>query len=198
MDETDIGTIEITVDRLGPRLAACVDRAFERYRQNYLVERRKVLCETARAFILRDLIIDEMMLDLVATRGIEFIEKRNIKLFVVDGFLVRVKRLDANLNVRYHPTVSSWKYHNQLPLFGFPALDHLYLGYVLDPWRTAAERVLLVHPALAIDDRWHVDLRAASNTQVELFPSVEVEPRTVSRVRVIAEDSDASVENSGQ
>lgn len=164
----------------------CVDRAFERYR-NAIGAEHSALTGGARAFAVRDLIINELLLGPVRKGSLQFIDKSNTKLFVAGRCLVRVKKLDERLEVRYHPTVNSERYHLQLPLLGIPPMEHLYLGYLVDASGDRAVRILIVRPGPTIHERWHADLREAIAPQIELFGARPAAERRVDRVRIRAE-----------
>lgn len=124
-------------------LAASMRDAVERYHR----ERSTAGPVTARtrACLINDFASENAERDLEGRPGVELIRTDDETLIMVfeDRAIVRIKKLNSDLQISYIPTGQAKLWAAQEPLEGFPEATNLVAGYTLDDLGQL-DRVLLV------------------------------------------------------
>jgi hypothetical protein len=142
-------------DILEQAFYSAIDRYYERHNDELLV-----ISPATKAGYISDYIYHNLKGGLEGKDGVTFIEKRQMRFILFDGqLLIRVKKLNSELQPSLNRTKSAQAFHHQQMLGDFPLALHVYLGYVLDKISGEMNTVAFACPDTSGNMAWRVDLQ---------------------------------------
>jgi hypothetical protein len=145
-------------------------------------------------------IIHDYMLKEAKLAGFPWKLRRNLFLFRLGDFAVKLKKLDNLLRPRRIPTQLSLNFERQRAIRLFDDLDltHLFLGYQRNGAELVTSAIWLVCPD-GKNIKWAAELTAVASPMIEIAaPAVAPEPTPVRRVRAKKAPSEVKAGNGNE
>ncbi len=133
----------------------CITKGFNRA-SAFLATSETTLDKTTRANIIRDHVVDEIKASF--PRDLWFRNQSRLFGLLINGHLIRFKKIDEKRLARNIPTRQARNFGAQIPLPGVSATINLNAGWHLDKSETLLETVYLAKPRSMNENNWVLNL----------------------------------------
>jgi hypothetical protein len=167
---------------LGPHeanLLACVEDSWKKFSDHFRSQ-VAIWHPTSRATMVWQLMVDQARVRFADTKGVRLHDSSERFVLVFEDLLViRMKKLDEQLQTANYPTETAERVDAQLPIGGIPPkATWLTVGYVLDVSQTKIDSVNVVcHVADVVAWEYALQEPARRAEQLPLIPAESNQPR---------------------